>query len=79
MAGLDPPQVPHAVRCSERFRRRDAGRPHPDGLHRSARAAYAYIFTPASLLLIVVFIGANLLLWRLYRKDYTAKFSWWKL
>ena len=34
--------------------------------------------TPASLLLIVVFIGANLLLWRLYRKDYTAEFSWWK-
>jgi amino acid transporter len=40
--------------------------------------AYAYISTPASLLLIVVFIGANLLLWRLYRKDYTAEFSWWK-
>lgn len=40
--------------------------------------AYDYISTPASLLLIVVFIGANLLLWRLYRKDYTAEFSWWK-
>jgi amino acid transporter len=40
--------------------------------------AYAYISTPASLLLIVVFIGANLLLWRLYRNDYAGEFSWWK-
>jgi amino acid transporter len=40
--------------------------------------AYAYISTPASLLLIVVFIGANLLLWRLYRSTYPAEFSWWK-
>jgi amino acid transporter len=40
--------------------------------------AYAYISTPASLLLIVVFIGTNLLLWRLYRNDYTPEFSWWK-
>jgi amino acid transporter len=40
--------------------------------------SYAYVSTPASLLLIVVFIGANLLLWRLYRRDYPAEFGLWR-
>lgn len=37
--------------------------------------SYAYISTPASLLLIVVFIAANLLLFRLFRRDYRDEFS----
>jgi amino acid transporter len=40
--------------------------------------SYAYVSTPASLLLIVVFIAANLLLWRLYRRDYPAEFGAWR-
>ena len=38
--------------------------------------AYTYVATPASLLLIVVFIVANLTLGLLYRRDYRQEFRW---
>lgn len=36
---------------------------------------YAYVSTPASLLLIVVFILANLMVWKLYRTRYPSEFN----